>query len=213
MLIGVRLRSGVLRVDGEAVPEGCRVEVMMDASFFQQVLELGQVVGSEVVGELVLNPEALDVALLLHARGGGDDDGVERDLLEVPGEGGVFDLFPVVGNGLLLRGWIAALDCRGWCRVRGRAPVSALACLAFLWDGIGRAPFPLPVLQHRVVLGRRLIRVWAVFRGLWPFGRPSRPPGVSGGRFGPSGGRNGRDCLVPEACSPDFARGDLKRRR
>ena len=112
MPIGVRLRSGVLRVDGEAVLEGCRVEVMMDASFFQQVLELGQVVGSEVVGELVLNPEALDVALLLHAHGGGDDDGVERDLLEVPGEGGVFDMFPVVGNGLLLRGWIAALDCR-----------------------------------------------------------------------------------------------------
>ena len=109
MLIGVRLRSGVLRVDGEAVPEGCRVEVMMDASFFRQVLELGQVVGSEVVGELVLNPETLDIALLLHAHGGGDDDGVQRDLLEVPGEGGVFYLFPVVGNGLLLRGWIAGV--------------------------------------------------------------------------------------------------------
>ena len=95
---------------------------------------MGQVVGSEVVGELVLNPEALNVALLLHAHGGGDDDGVERDLLEVPGDGGVFDMFPVVGNGLLLRGWIASFDCRGWCRVRGRAPVSALACLAFLWD-------------------------------------------------------------------------------
>ena len=27
------------------------------------------------------------------------------------------------------------------------------------------------MLQHRVLLGRRLIRVWAVFRGLWPFGR------------------------------------------
>ena len=81
----------------DALVEGVGVEGVDDALVEEGGFEVLEVGGTEVADELVLGFEAL-VSLVEHADGGGDDV-VEADLLEVAGEGGAFDLLPVIGHG------------------------------------------------------------------------------------------------------------------
>ena len=83
----------------DALALGIGVEGVDDALVDEGGFEVFEVGGTEVADELVLGFEALDISLVEHADGGGDDDVVEGDLLEVAGEGGAFDLLPVVGHG------------------------------------------------------------------------------------------------------------------
>ena len=82
----------------DALAEGTGVEGVDHALVEEGGFEVVEVGGAEVVDELMLDLEALDVPLVEHADGGGDDDVVEGYLLEVAGEGGAFDLLPVVGH-------------------------------------------------------------------------------------------------------------------
>ena len=82
----------------DTLAEGTGVEGMDDALVEEGGFEVYEVGGTEVVDEMVLDLEALDVSLVEHAYGGGDDDFVEGYLLEVAGEGGAFELLPVVGH-------------------------------------------------------------------------------------------------------------------
>ena len=72
----------------DALALGVGVEGVDDAPVDEGGFEVVEVGGTEVADELMLDFEALDVSLVEHADGGGDDDVVEGDLLPVIGHGG-----------------------------------------------------------------------------------------------------------------------------